>query len=123
MKAKAKDKSRQEERLELKYCGTVRRVVALRPVGGGQIYCRELRARDGSTATAFERAGDCPVAARTAMGSGFRRLRGLRRKMRERIQVCREVWRERLCGSDWSRSGCSCPGRCDHFRLIASTRG
>ncbi|MFZ0952292.1 MAG: hypothetical protein WAN17_08500 [Candidatus Sulfotelmatobacter sp.] len=38
MKAKAKDKSRQEERLELKYCERCGGLW-LRPVGGGQIYC------------------------------------------------------------------------------------
>ena len=38
MRAKAKDQSRQEERLELKYCERCGGLW-LRPVGGGQIYC------------------------------------------------------------------------------------
>jgi hypothetical protein len=38
MKAKARDASAQEERLELKYCERCGSLW-LRPVGGGQIYC------------------------------------------------------------------------------------
>jgi hypothetical protein len=38
MRAKAKDTSAQEERLELKYCERCGSLW-LRPVGGGQIYC------------------------------------------------------------------------------------
>ena len=67
-RARAKDKSAQEERLELKYCERCGSLW-LGPVGGGANLLRGLRARDGAIATGFAGAGNGPAAAGTAMGA------------------------------------------------------